>query len=84
MLSRESSEDNLCGSVYHINRGQLNALQFSNFTFDDLYLKRNTRAEDGTCFLLPCVCHVVMYLGAGGVWQERARTLRLCLAGSQA
>lgn len=37
------------------------------------------------CFLLPCVCRVPStHLEAGGVCQEGAGALGLCLGGSQA
>lgn len=71
MLSRESSEDHHSGRVYHISRGQLNAFQFRNTTFGDLYLKRKTEQRI-VCFLLPCVGHVLSAcLAVGDVWQER-------------
>lgn len=56
VLSRESSEDHPCGRVCHISRGQLNAFQFRNTSFGDLYLKRKTEQRIACVSFFPVFC----------------------------
>lgn len=89
MLSKESSEDHPSGRVlYHISGAQLNASQFRNPLFGDLYLKRKTQQ------MRACVCSffavfavwLYKHLQAGGVGQEGASwgTGAVCVGGGQA